>query len=257
MRYRLSREVLAAFLVLAGSLASLGQAGEEAEEVLPSVGVDMAVMSRYVWRGLLLTDDPVLQPSLTVGYAGVSLNVWGNMDLGSVNDNEGDFNEVDFTLSYEHTYKKASFSGGLIHYTFPNTDFASTTEVFASVSLDVPLAPTFAGYWDADEVQGTYLTFDLSHSVPLPKIRDGLTWSLDLSAGVGWGSPDHNEGYFGAEEDGVTDFRAGLSLPISVGEHWTITPGVNYSTVLDDDLEDAIDGDSDHVVAGITVSFSF
>lgn len=73
----------------------------EAEAPLTlEVGADAAVMSKYVWRGILLTDDPVLQPSLTVGCLDVSINILGSMDLTDVNDNGKEFNELDFTIDY-------------------------------------------------------------------------------------------------------------------------------------------------------------
>jgi len=40
-----------------------------------------AVMSQYVWRGYELSRNSiVIQPSMTVGYKGFSVNLWGNLD---------------------------------------------------------------------------------------------------------------------------------------------------------------------------------
>ena len=51
---------------------ALGPLDDEAE---------LPVYSKYVWRGMNLVDDAVLQPSLEVGLFGFELAVWGNLYL--------------------------------------------------------------------------------------------------------------------------------------------------------------------------------
>ena len=64
-------------VILAGSMVNVR--AEEGER--PTASADISVLSKYVWRGYELNDDSlVLQPSVTVGYKGFSLNLWGNLD---------------------------------------------------------------------------------------------------------------------------------------------------------------------------------
>jgi hypothetical protein len=52
-------------------------------------------VSQYIWRGLDLGDVSI-QPTLGVGYKGLSLTAWGNVGLS----NSSDTKEFDLTLSY-------------------------------------------------------------------------------------------------------------------------------------------------------------
>ena len=52
-------------------------------------------VSQYIWRGLDLGDVSI-QPTLGVGYKGLSLTAWGNVGLSKSSDTK----EFDLTLSY-------------------------------------------------------------------------------------------------------------------------------------------------------------
>lgn len=56
---------------------------------------NVGVVSRYVWRGQLLSDAANIQPEITFSYGGLSLSGFGSYGLGK------NFAEVDWTLSYE------------------------------------------------------------------------------------------------------------------------------------------------------------
>ncbi len=55
---------------------------------------------KYIWRGQNISDDPVFQPSISAGYAGLTASIWGNIELTNINDNSGDFSEIDYSLDY-------------------------------------------------------------------------------------------------------------------------------------------------------------
>ena len=71
-------------------------------------GVYTDIFSRYVWRGLLSSEGAVWQPSISFEAYGVGINVWANFPLIG-GPNQGQFNEVDFTLYYHRNFKKLSF----------------------------------------------------------------------------------------------------------------------------------------------------
>lgn len=65
------------------------------------VGAD--VLSSYIWRGITVSRDPVIQPSATLEHrSGLALGVWGNYNLGSNRGmySKNEFSEVDFDASY-------------------------------------------------------------------------------------------------------------------------------------------------------------
>ena len=222
------------------------------DDVEVSLSFDAAVMNKYIWRGIPLTDGPVFQPSATVGFGGFSLNAWMNMDLDDVNGNEYDFNEVDFTAEYGFELEKVSITMGFVHYTFPNTDFDATTEFYGSISLDSPLNPSVTIYQDFDLVEGTYLSFGVSESLPL----EDTDHSMDFSATLGYGSEDHNAFYYGVNESCMTDLLLSGSFNFVVNEQLTLIPQVMFSTFMDDAIKDNFEDDS-FFVFGVGASYAF
>ncbi len=222
-----------------------------------SFGVDVTPVSKYIWRGQRLTNDWNLQPGMTVGIGGFSFNAWGNMDLTSVNEGDalfipenpdappgdhsglqGKFSEIDYTFSYAHSFQSVSLDFGTITYTFPDRGAAlpSTTEIYGGVSFDsVPLAPSATIYVDVDETSkdggttGLYFLLAAGHSFPLPH---NLFSGVDLSTWIGFANSGFGEFFYGASESGVHDFNFTVSLPMTLGESWSLTPFVAFSALL-------------------------
>jgi hypothetical protein len=94
----------------------------EGEEDRPSFSGYTDVLSQYVWRGYALSQDSaVIQPSMTVGYKGFSINIWGNFDTNSKFQNNSSagakWNETDFTATYSREiYGGLSGTVGCIYY---------------------------------------------------------------------------------------------------------------------------------------------
>ena len=242
------------FAVL-GAGTGVGSAEEE-EASSPGLefGTDLAFVNKYVWRGMLLTDGPVFQPAATLGYRGASLNVWGNLDLDNANDNAGEFNEIDLVLDYTHSIKEFGLSGGLIYYTFPNTDFRSTVELYVAAGVDMLLQPCLTVYFDVDQAEGFYGTLGFAHSFGLID-SDSIDVGLDLSTIVGLGSSQYNEFYFGVRDTAFSDFNATASLPITIIDQLTVSPYVGVTMVLDTSLRDQMD-ESDNFLVGAVLIWS-
>ena len=83
----MKRIVLLAMGMVLGGIA-LAQ-----EEIETTISGD--IVSSYIWRGQDL-GDVSLQPTLGIGYQGLSLTAWGNVGLS----NAADTKELDLTLSY-------------------------------------------------------------------------------------------------------------------------------------------------------------
>ena len=77
------------------------------EKIETTIAADF--VSSYIWRGLDC-GDVSLQPTLGIGYKGLSLTVWGNVGLS----NSSDTKEFDLTLAY--TIK--GFNIGITDYWF-------------------------------------------------------------------------------------------------------------------------------------------
>lgn len=213
-----------------------------------SVSEDFAINSKYVWRGFLLDDDPVLQSGISLGAGGFSGSIWGSFDI----DNEDALTaseEVDYVLSYSFSLKNLTFSLGHTYYDFPTAKIRSK-EWFVGTEIDTLFSPSVTVYRDyEDEIDGggfgTYTSLGLSHSLPLNKYV-----TLDLSGSYGI---NHELFILG---DG-SDALFGASVSVVPGEGVTITPGIYYSVPFGD-LKDSLDGNQDsEFYSGVTVSLSF
>lgn len=250
--------LVATCCLLVMGAAILAAQGEEAPEW--TTGLDLSVYSRYVWRGITLTDDPVLQPSLTFKHAnGFTSNIWGNMDLGDANDMSGEFNELDYTVDYSWTSGPTTMSAGLIYYTFPNTDAGSTAEVYFGAGVDAPLSPSLTVYYDFKEVDGYCAKFGIGHCINIPMGQDKGS-PCDLGLSVGYGSSDYNAAYFGPNDGGFNDLTLSASTTFDLNKRLSLTPSINYSTIIDSDLGDALEAggiDDSAFYVGVTFSFAF
>lgn len=228
--------------------------------------------SAYVFRGTLVTDDPVLQPSLTLSAGDFSFNVWANQNLTDYNtapgtgpapgsvDGSGQIVELDYTLGYSFAVEKFSFSVGGIQYTFPHTTLEPTTEIFGTVACDVPLAPKLSLYWDVDEAGGVYANLGVGHTFGFGEVAKGISPSLGLTASVGYASGGWNELYYGVRESGLVDLLLGATVTVPVGKALSLAGFASYSDVLDGTLSDRakiLYGDPDAFFGGVAVSFSF
>jgi len=243
-------------------LALLGPAAAAAMGPV-DLTAEVGLFDRYVWRGLTVNDNLVMQPELSAALGGFGLGLWGNFDADDEDGSSG-FNEYDLTLSYGVSLPTVSLDLGFIYYSFPDASVFNTIEGYASVTASVLLSPSLTVYRDLDAVEGWYWEAGVSHGLPLSPAA-----SLDLGARVGLGSGRYLEGYFpgaGGEELGedpasgsLTDLLLTASLPWHPIPLVTVTPSVGWSTLLGDasDLVDGVDGDTDTVILGLTGSVSF
>lgn len=195
------------------------------------VAYDMGTYSHYVWRGLSLTDGPVFQTSVTGWHeSGFGVNVWGNMDLDDVNGNEGDFNELDVTLTYAWEADAFGFEVGFIEYTFPNTDFAGTRELYFSVGYDAVVAPSFTLYYDLDEVEDYYGELGLEYGSELPS-----GWSVTVAVSGSFAGEDFAAAYAGSSDGGLWAGNASVAFDYS-GDELAFGLIAAYTDSLDDDV---------------------
>ncbi len=217
---------------------------------------------KYIWRGQNLVDDPVLQAGISASYHDLTAAVWGNLDLTNVNGNSGDFSEADCSLGYSGSlsqFEGLGYSLGLIYYDFPGTAVKDTAELYWGLTLDVPANPSVTFYHDVDEAGGTYIALAVDHSVEqIAKLGPETPVDMEISASVGWGSGSYDKYYWGIEQSKPNDLALSASFPLGAGG-WTVTPSLNYVTLLSDEIRgsDAYGTDSDFFFAGMSCSKRF
>lgn len=251
-------------LALAGaavlSVASIGTAAEEKEK--PTASADLGVYSKYIWRGVDYSDDSiVIQPSMTLGYKGFSMNLWGNLDTDVDGDeqDEPNWTETDWTLAYERAFGPVTAGVGFIYYQLDAVD--DSRELYLSVSYATILSPTVKIYREVAHLPSWYVNLGLSHSFELGK---GVT--LDFSGSVGYYYSDddaftevNSTDKYRAFHDGV--ISAGLTIPVA--EYISMSPVISYSFGLTDEAKDyinaatAFNDDSSFLYGGVNFSISF
>jgi hypothetical protein len=240
-------------------------------------GVDLDLFSSYVWRGVTYTNKPVAQPAVWLtfptGNAEVTVGGWANVDLGKYDDVDdlsesggtSAFNLAEFDPYAEVSFPvgKATLTGGITGYIYPNDDpgltsEANTIEIYGKVGLDAPLSPELSIYYDVDKIKGAYLEGAVSHSLAASE-----KVSIDLGAVAGFsagqGSPDdplsdESANFF---DDGFThlDFSAGV--PFSAGA-FSITPVLHFQISGDEftKFTSATDESDVKVWGGVSLSWS-
>ncbi len=233
----------------------------------PTMDFSVDFMSRYIWRGMALSDNSlVIQPSMTMGYKGFSVNFWGNYDTDEATSDEANWNETDFTVSY--TYDKLpyglSLDIGTIYYSLDAAQ--DSFELYTGLSGTCPVTGISLGftvYREISHYPGWWFEFSAGKSFALPWKKA----SLDLSATALY-LKSNDEGAY-ADPDDPTDAYSGwlnldlsASVSIPITEYLTVTPTMAYSFSLSDDADKLLaasswDNNHDHFYGGVSLSVSF
>lgn len=240
-------------LALAGCTLLAGPA-LAAEEEKPFADLTVGAYSQYIWRGFALSKDSiVVQPSMTIGYKGFSMNLWGNLDsdpYSSTTDNKNNWTETDLTLAYDREIGPVALTAGYIYYALDAAN--DTQEVFVSASYDTFLSPTLSVYKDIANFSGWYATLGISHSLPLTE-----TLALDLGAQVGYLRANEASSYEEVDGSGTGTGKAyramhdGLlsaALPIALNQYLTITPELKYSFAMSSKASDLLENSNQGVI---------
>lgn len=243
------------------TLSLIISAAAEEGKMTFSIANDFA--SKYVWRGHNLTDDWVWQPSIGLSSGAWSAGIWGNLDMTDKNYQSGEFTEYDFYGSYAFSVTdELTMTMGYIYYRFPSA--GSTQEIYSGLAWDIMLRPSVTVYYDFDNINGTYITAGISHSIErIAEITESVPVGLALSSSVGWGDSQYNQGYWSnssgepISSSAWNDLSFKVGFPLSLGR-WTFTPSLNYTVILDSDIRSGlVSDDRELFVAGFGLSAEF
>lgn len=219
----------------------------------PMVGADMAFKNKYIWRGIPFNDEGVLWPDVWATYKGFTFIFFGSMEMTDVYANQNKFTEVDYYFDYSRAFGKINASFGYAHYTYPNTTFATTGELYGKASTDLKYVQgALIAYLDIKEAKGIYISPSVSKSFEVEKVTPTLTMSL------GYGSSQHNNYWIGVDKSGLTDLTTTLKLdytpPGNLSNYMMFTADLNYSKILSSDLADAFPDSDSNFWFGIGVN---
>ena len=233
----------------------------------PAASADVGIFSQYIWRGWEYSKNSVvIQPSMTVGYKGLSLNLWGNFDTHQYDLGKAKWNETDITMCYDRTLGPIELGAGYIYYAL--TEEEDTQEFYLRAGADTILYPTFTVYRDLTSRSTWYLNLRVSHSFSLPK-----EITLDLAASAGYYISNSNKLLKANDqlEDTTEKYRAfhdgviSASLNVPFAGYFTLTPMIAYSFPLSREARNRIKADNGKnfskkavfLFGGITLSVAF
>lgn len=273
------RRVFGTVLLLAGMLTSAvaqeeaaSGEGDEASADWLEGSVELGFLTGYLWHGLLINDEPVGQPSLTLESFGFGFNVWGNYDFtDNYSDEAPAFTEVDYTLSYSFDLAPFAFSVGYSHYDYPNTyeeeELADgtiarrrpddTRLVYGYAEMpDLAVVPSLTVEYGVDGDEALYSAFGLAYEREI-----AATLTVELTGSLAWANAAYHRSQFDADQYALGDATLGASLTWSPSEPFSITASLLYSTFVSETISDAAEASGydapDAMVAGLTVGYAF
>ncbi len=232
------RTVLALAFLISTSVLS-GKAAAEGEGVLSSLGFefsgDVNYSTKYIWRGIRLDGDPVIQPGFYLKtpeskFGRVKLGYWFSRDL--VNDDLLKSSETDYIAEYDYSFPLVDVAIGHTYYDFPDavpSDGAPkgfSREVYAGMAFPkLPLSPSIYYYWDYGKKEdgggeGSYTVLNLAYSLPVKLYK--YACSVDFSGHAGLNNKQYYRGKGG-------DAAIGVGLTIPLAKNFTMKPNINYS----------------------------
>lgn len=179
----------------------------------PSLGVDVQVADRYMWRGITRSQTWVAQPSILGSWffpcletsmlgVSVSAGAWANWQIARAGASElsdlapgrRGISEVDLWLEGAAHHDLFDFAAGVVRYIYPATDSGAlrtrtdnTTELYARLRLPrVPwVKPSLVTWVDVARVKGVYI--EASATTGLKLFPTGANLDVGATAGLSLG----------------------------------------------------------------------
>jgi hypothetical protein len=195
-------------------------------------GAEMDFNSRYVWRGLLLDDGPVGQPSAWISAFGFTLTAWSNVAMTDASGVAG-LNSGGFILAYDRDWEKLRLEAALDAYMGRmSSDIESRNTMEGSLKLSYPAGPLriFTTHaFDVLAYRGSYFgEAGLEYAKQITKSTE-----FTISARSGWASAKFNDVYIGVNKSAFNFVGVEGSLTYYLGRRMYFRPHVEFSSITD------------------------
>ncbi len=231
----------------------------EARAAQVTVGVDAALSTRYVWRGLTRTSDPVIQPGLYAalqrGRSFFTAGAWFSVepfegdrsDLSDAGLDRRGLGEFNYWAEYSRSTELADFAVGWTGYRFRTEPGAggrssafNTHEIYGRLLLrPVPALQLRTGLWyDVDSVDGAYIESGASLRIPLLPLRTRPVRALHLGILSGWSLGQEVNDAEPLElaqfaDPGLVYVELSLWSSFYVAPSWSLAPALHFQVNRD------------------------
>jgi hypothetical protein len=126
----------------------------------------------------------------------------------------------------------------VIDYQFPGVGFPRYQEWYGGASLDeVWGSPALVVSSGLNNRTGTLFVLSMSWALPVELPRsEGVTLMME----AGLGDSRWNGYWYGRPKAGLANFLLRAEASFDAGGGWSVTPGLNWSTLLDDKLNEGM-----------------
>jgi hypothetical protein len=219
-------------------------------------GAEMDFNSRYVWRGLLLDDGPVGQPSAWISAFGFTFTAWGNVAMTSASGGAFEplpppppppqsnasmtsaaggagLNSGGLILTYDRDWKKLKIETELDAYMGRmSSDIENRNTMEGSLKLSYPAGPLriFTTHaFDLLAYRGAYFgAAGLEYERQITKNTE-----FRISGSSGWASAKFNDVYIGVNKSAFNLAGVEGSLTYYLGKHMYFRPHIEFSSITD------------------------
>lgn len=231
----LQSTVLILVLLLMMSLNVLASESPPSTSPAPSLGADMDWMSRYVWRGVAYSDQPVFQPSVWASFGRLKFSTWFNVNLGpeenlAVPDG---VSEIDPSVTYAFDLAGFVVEPSAVLYLYPDSEYdVSTGEMALSLQRQFgSLTLQSKHQWDFIQYQGAY--FGQLSAMTQFKVHQ-VEFFTSLLLGVA--SAGFNSAYFDEDKWAFNLVQADVHAWMSANHWLDVGLGVTATVIPDRDL---------------------
>jgi len=195
-------------------------------------GAEMDFNSGYVWRGLLLEEGRVGQPSAWISAFGFTLTAYSNVAMTSASGGAG-LKATGLTLTYDREWKKFKIEAALDGYMGrQSSDFEARNTMEGSLKLSYPVGPLriFTTHaFDVLAYRGSYFgDAGLEYVRPVTKNTE-----LTISVRSGWASAKFNDVYIGVNKSAFNFVGVEGSLTHYLGRRMYFRPHIEFSSITD------------------------
>ncbi len=205
-----------------------------------SLDANADLVSRYIWRGLNVNDQPNIQPAVTLSFSDFQLGLWGSYGLTHQNPSDQSYSfsqEIDTWLGYSYSFGSGLKIGAVItDYYYPNAGLkignfnnyddvngpgAHTIEAGLNLNGSESFPLSVSGYINVynDAGHNIYVQADYEFN-----IQDAV---LGFFIGAAGGSKE-NPDYYGTDKFNIINVGLKASKEIKITEDFSLPVSCSY-----------------------------
>lgn len=211
---------------------------EPSEQTKLAWGVENDFRSSHVWRGLVISDQPVLQPEAWISVSGFTLDAWSNLALRDTTERTRP-RIMEVSLQYDHDWRKLRIEPTLeadFYHDPLNVESSKWVESSLRVSYPVgPLRVFTAHSFEISDYRGAYFgEAGIDYERHLSEKA-----KLEITPGIGWASAKFNEANIGVPKAAFNLVAVEGSLTCYVNKNLYLRPELGFSRIMEGQLRAA------------------